>query len=162
MDFMKLFACHYQEEKIFWHIYCCFVIMLKLWSLKMCYAVWSFMIYLQLPFILFLHFHDLFKREEFIINKLKKSNTKKPGEKNLLSKCPVCYWEENISKHIEYPYALTVLSTVPYKIIPYIEPIFFSVQVSKKVLRNYAFSCVELHLRFHHHDPQVLLLTFIS
>ena len=105
--------------------------MLKLWSLKMCYAVWSFMIYLQLPFILFLHFHDLFKREEFIINKLKKSNTKIPGEKNLLSKCPVCYWEENISKHIEYPYALTVLSTVPYKIIPYIEPIFFSVQVSK-------------------------------
>ena len=55
----------------------------------MCYAVWSFMIYLQLPFILFLHFHDLFKREEFMINKLKKSNTKKPGEKNLLSKCHV-------------------------------------------------------------------------
>ena len=68
MDFMKLFACHYQEEKKYWHIYCCFVIMLKLWSLKMCYAVWSFMIYVQLPFIQFLHFHDLFKREEFIIN----------------------------------------------------------------------------------------------
>ena len=91
------------RRKKYWHIYCCFVIMLKLWSLKMCYAVWSFMIYLQLPFILFLHFHDLFKREEFIINKLKKSNTKIPGEKNLLSKCPVCYWEKNISKHIEYP-----------------------------------------------------------
>ena len=56
------------RKKKFWHIYCCFVIMLKLWSLKMCYAVWSFMIYVQLPFIQFLHFHDLFKREEFIIN----------------------------------------------------------------------------------------------
>ena len=65
------FCLSISRRKKYWHIYCCFVIMLKLWSLKMCYAVWSFMIYVQLPFIQFLHFHDLFKKEEFIINKRK-------------------------------------------------------------------------------------------
>ena len=39
----------------------------------------------------------------------------------------VCYWEENISKHIEIPYLLTVLLSIPLNKLPCTTPRLFEV-----------------------------------